>query len=273
MSKAITAAAATALLEANPPAGPVAAARHQVAAELAADLRRLDGMLAETRKTITAAVGASGSTVTSIFGVGPIIAATVLGDVADVTRFPSADQFAAYNGTAPVEVSSGKRKVFRLSRRGNRRLNHAIHMAAVTQIRQRHSDGRAYYDKKRAEGKTGKEALRALKRKISDAIYRQLQADARRTSTTSTAAGPGGQPGNDSASGAAGSHPEHRLFGQATPGPATRVRSAATPTASACQPGRNPPEPLDNKEELDLYPGACVTFAIWPHRTGRSASN
>ena len=232
VSKAITAAAATALLEANPPAGPVAAARHQVAAELAADLRRLDGMLAETRKTITAAVGASGSTVTSIFGVGPIIAATVLGDVADVTRFPSADQFAAYNGTAPVEVSSGKRKVFRLSRRGNRRLNHAIHMAAVTQIRQRHSDGRAYYDKKRAEGKTGKEALRALKRKISDAIYRQLQADARRTSTTSTAAGPGGQPGNDSASGAAGSHPEHRLFGQATPGPATRVRSAATPTAS-----------------------------------------
>ena len=115
VSKAITAAAAAALLEANPPAGPVAAARHQVAAELAADLRRLDGMLAETRKTITAAVGASGSTVTSIFGVGPIIAATVLGDVADVTRFPSADQFAAYNGTAPVEVSSGKRKVFRLS--------------------------------------------------------------------------------------------------------------------------------------------------------------
>jgi transposase len=232
VSKAITTTAAAALLEANPPAGPVAAARHQVAAELAADLRRLDGKLAETRKTITAAVRASGSTVTSIFGVGPIIAATVLGDVADITRFPSADRFAAYNGTAPVEVSSGKRKVFRLSRRGNRRLNHAIHMAAVTQIRQRHSDGRAYYDKKRAEGKTGKEALRALKRKISDAIYRQLQADNRRASTSSPAAGPGGQPGNDSESGAAGSHPEHRLFGQATPGPVISVRPAAGPAAS-----------------------------------------
>ena len=68
-----------------------------------------------------------------------------------------------YNdGTAPIEVSSGNRKVYRLSRRGNRRLNHAIHMAAVTQIRYRHSDGRAYYDKKIAEGKTPKEALRAL---------------------------------------------------------------------------------------------------------------
>jgi transposase len=232
VSKAITATAATALLEASPPAGPVAAARHQVAAELAADLRRLDGKLAETKKTITAAVRASGTSLTSIFGVGPIIAATVLGDVADITRFPDADRFAAYNGTAPVEVSSGKRTVFRLSRRGNRRLNHAIHMAAVTQIRNRHSDGRAYYDKKRAEGKTGKEALRALKRKISDAVYRQLQADGRRPGASSAAAGPGGQPGNDSDSGAAGSHPEHRLFGQATPEPATSVRPAARPAAS-----------------------------------------
>jgi transposase len=101
--------------------------------------------------------------------------------------------------------------------RGNRRLNHAIHMAAVTQIRYRHSPGRAYYDKKLAEGKTPKEALRSLKRQISDAIFACLQADARRAAAKS----PGGQPGNGSASSAAGSHPEHRLFGQATPGPAT----------------------------------------------------
>jgi len=86
-----------------------------------------------------------------------------------VPRFPSRDHFAAYNGTAPVEVSSGDRKVHRLSLRGNRRLNHAIHMAAITQIRHRHSDGRAYYDKKIAEGKTRKEALRSLKRRISNA--------------------------------------------------------------------------------------------------------
>jgi transposase len=65
-----------------------------------------------------------------------------------VTRFPGRSHFAAYNGTAPVEVSSGGRKVYRLSLRGNRRLNHAIHMAAVTQIRYRRSDGRAYYDRK-----------------------------------------------------------------------------------------------------------------------------
>jgi transposase len=62
----------------------------------------------------------------------------------------------ARNGTAPVEVSSGKRKIYRLSRRGNRRLNHAIHMAAVTQIRYRHSQGRAYYDKKGPKARPAK---------------------------------------------------------------------------------------------------------------------
>ena len=82
-------------------------------------------------------------------------------------------------------MPSGSRKIYRLSRRGNRRLNHVIHMAAVTQIRYRHSEGRAYYERKLAEGKTPKEALRALKRRVSDAIFAQLQADARRA-----AAGP-----------------------------------------------------------------------------------
>ena len=106
-------------------------------------------------------------------------------------------------------------------------------MAAVTQIRYRHSAGCAYYDKKRAEGKTGKEALRALKRQISDAIFTCLQADARRAAWSAN--GPGGQPGNDSDSSAAGGHPGHRLFGQATPGPATQP---TTPRAdSPLQPG------------------------------------
>jgi transposase len=231
--KAITAASAAALPEANTPAGPVPAARHQLAGELAADLRQLDDKLRQTRQQITAAVRASGTTLTSIFGVGPVIAATILGDVAVISRFPDRDRFAACNGTAPVEASSGKRKVFRLSRRGNRRMNHAIHMAAVTQIRHRHSDGRAYYDKKIAEGKTGKEALRALKRRISDAVYRQLQADARRAAARTSQAGPGGQPGNDTSSSAAGSHPEHRLFGQATPGPAPSLRSGRQTPARA----------------------------------------
>jgi hypothetical protein len=104
-------------------------------------------------------------------------------------------------------------------------------MAAITQIRHKHSDGRAYYDKKVAEGKTHKEALRCLKRRISDAIFARLQDDARKAA----AAGPGGQPGNDSASSAASSHPARRLFGQATPGPATTIRpgtTAATPPPS-----------------------------------------
>jgi hypothetical protein len=156
--------------------------------------------------------------------VGPVVTATVIGDVADVSRFPGRDHFAAYNGTAPIEVSSGNRKIHRLSRRGNERLNHAIHMAAVTQIRHRHSDGRAYYDRKLAEGKTHKEALRCLKRRISDAIFARLQADARRAAAAAGMRGPGGQPGNDSVASAAGSHPENQLFGQATPEPATTLR-------------------------------------------------
>ncbi len=143
----------------------------------------------------------------------------MIGYVADVSRFPSQDNFAAYNGTAPIEVSSGNRKIYRLSRRGNRRLNHAVHMAAVTQIRYRHSEGRANYDRKLAEDKTPKEALRCLKRRVSDAIYARLQADARRAAAFARTRGPGGQPGNDSVASAAGSHPENQLFGQATPEP------------------------------------------------------
>jgi transposase len=147
-----------------------------------------------------------------------------------------------YNGTAPIEVSSGNRTIYRLSRRGNRRLNHAIHMAAVTQIRHRHSAGRAYFEKKLTEGKTRKEALRALKRRISNAIYARLQDDARRAAG---AKDPGGHQGNDSAASAAGSHPEHRLFGQATPGPDLTLRPRPAPrqhprTATARKPRRTP---------------------------------
>ena len=124
------------------------------------------------------AVKASGTTLTEVFGVGPYVAATVTGYVIDVSRFADRDHFASYNGTAPIEVSSGGHKVFRFSRRGNRRLDHAIHMAAVTQVSHRHSEGRAYYDRKVKEGKTTKEALRCLKRRISDAIFAHLVADA-----------------------------------------------------------------------------------------------
>ena len=172
-----------------------------------------------------------------------MIAGTIVGDVGDVARFPGRDHFASYNGTAPVEVSSGNRKVHRLSLRGNRRINHAIHMAAITQLRHKHSEGRAYYDKKVADGKTHKEALRSLKRKISDAIFARLQADARQAAAARTK-GPGGQPGNGSDSSAASSHPERQLFGPATPGPDTTIRprtkedtpSPQAPTSKKTQP-------------------------------------
>ena len=97
-------------------------------------------------------------------------------------------------------MPSGEKKIYRLSLRGNRRLNHAIHMAAITQISHTHSQGRAYYQRKLAEGKTHKEALRCLRRRISDAISARLRADARTN-------GPGGQPGNHSVSRAAGLTP------------------------------------------------------------------
>src|SRR6266700_323399 len=122
------------------PAGAVEAARCELAAAFLEDLRGIDARIRETRKKLTGAVQAAGTSLTGLFGVGPVIAAAVIGDVRIVSRFPNRDHFAACNGTAPIEVSSGGRKVYRLSRRGNRRLNHAIHMAAVTQIRHKHSD-------------------------------------------------------------------------------------------------------------------------------------
>jgi hypothetical protein len=198
------------------------------------DLRRIDAQLRETRNKLAATVQAAGTSLTGLFGVGPVVAATVIGEARDVSRFPSRDHFAAYNGTAPIEVSSGPRQVYRLSRRGNRRINHAIHMAAITQIRQRHSEGRAYYDKKLAEGKTHKEALRSLKRRVSDAVFARLQADAKRAAAS--AKDPGGQAGNDSVASAAGSHPRRQLFGQATPGPAPTLRPQPGPAKTTPAP-------------------------------------
>ena len=193
---------------------------------------------ARPEKKLAAAVRPSGTSLTDLFGVGPFVAATVIGDVADVARFATRSRFAAYNGTPPVEVSSGNRKIYRLSLRGNRRINHAIHMTAITQIRHAHSDSRAYYDKKIAEGKTRKEALRCLKHRISDAIYARLRADARHAASSANA-GPRGQPGNDSDSSAAGSHPERQLFGQATPGPSPTLRPA-TPASRTMPPKPGP---------------------------------
>jgi transposase len=184
ISKEVVVSRARALLDEHQPVGAVATERHRLALELVDELDRLNRQRRALRRRIRVAVAASGTTVVDVFGIAEVGAAIIVGQVGDIARFPTADRFAAYNGTAPIEWSSGnpKRPVHRLSRRGNRTLNHVLHIAAVTQLRHAHSPGRAYYDRKRAEGLTGRAALRSLKRRISDVVYRHLVVDAARRS-------------------------------------------------------------------------------------------
>jgi transposase len=173
---ALTALRAQALLESLRPSDGVTVERKHQAEALLADVIRLDTELAAIKTRVKHAVVASKSSVIDVYGVGPVVAAIVLGHTGDVTRFATAARFASYAGTAPIEASSGPRVRHRLNPRGNRQLNHAIHMAAVTQIRN-DTPGRVYYLRKIDEGKSKKEALRALKRRVGDAIYRALRDD------------------------------------------------------------------------------------------------
>jgi transposase len=178
LPRRLTATAAAAGLRKVRATGPVDIERKAMANELLTDVRRLDNQIKAIKARIATAVTTAGTTVTDIYGVGPVVAAIILGHTGDIGRFPTAGHYARYNGTAPIEASSGPRTRHRLNPRGNRQLNHALHMAAVTQVRN-DTPGRAYYLRKQAEGKTRKEALRALKRRISNAVYRHLVADAR----------------------------------------------------------------------------------------------
>jgi transposase len=164
------------LLRTVRPGDAVGIERKRLALELLADIRRLDRDLVAIKARIADAVRESNTTLLELHGVGLIVAGLILAHVGDPTRFATRARFAAYNGTAPIEASSGPRVRHRLNPRGNRKLNHAMHLIAVTQIAH-HTPGRAYYDRKIAEGKTSKEALRAMKRRISDAVWRQLQID------------------------------------------------------------------------------------------------
>src|SRR5690606_29285871 len=168
---------------------------------------------------LKALVLARGSTLMDLHGVGPVVAARVLADVGDIARFANRNRFASWTGTAPLDVSSGEQNRHRLSRAGNRRMNHMIHIAAITQLRL-DTEGRAYYRRKRAEGKKPMEALRCLKRRISDAIYRQLVADADAARQAEMEAGPGGHRGATLTFSAAGSHPHTGTSNQPLPGPA-----------------------------------------------------
>ena len=148
-----------ALLRPDPPVDLV---RVHLAHEHVADIQGLDTKIKTVSRQIGELVTASGTHLTDLYGVGPVIAGRILSEVENINRFPSRHHFASYNGTAPIDASSGEQVRHRLSRAGNRRLNHALHMMAVTQIRQPDSPGRGYYERKRLEGKTPKEALRCL---------------------------------------------------------------------------------------------------------------
>jgi transposase len=160
----------------RPKGGASARLRRRLALEVLRDIRTLDRKIADLNGRIEAEVEASGTTLTEIFGIGSILAARIIGTVGDVTRFPTKAHFASYSGTAPLEASSGEVVRHRLSLAGNRHLNYALHMVATCQARS-DARGRVYYRKKMAEGKSRKEALRCLKRRISDAVFRSLMAD------------------------------------------------------------------------------------------------
>ena len=153
-----------------------------------------------------------------IHGVGPAGAARILADVGDIARFADRNRFASWTGTAPLDASSGEQIRHRLSRAGNRRMNHVLHIAAIVQMRH-DTEGRAYYRRKLAAGKTPMEALRCLKRRLSDVVYRQLVADAERT-TAADDAGPGGHCGATLESSAVDLPPHIDTSDQPLPGPA-----------------------------------------------------
>jgi transposase len=161
------------------PGEPVEIERKRIALELLGDVRRFDNQLVATNERIVDAVVASATTLTDIHGIGPLGAAIILGHTGDIDRFPTSGHFARYTGTAPIAASSGPKQRHRLNPGGNRQLNRALHVAAVTQLRN-DTAGRSYYRRKLDEGKSTKEALRALKRQIAKTVYRHLVADAHR---------------------------------------------------------------------------------------------
>jgi len=167
---------ASRLLATIRPAGVVDIERKTMARQLLADVRRVDRALNDNRRRCAEAVATSGSSLTEIFGISEILAAKILAHTGDITRFANADHYASYTGTAPIEVSSGEQRRHRLSRAGNRSLNHALHMAARVQT-MHPGPGRTHYQRKQAEHKTPAEALRSLKRQLAKVVYRHLRDD------------------------------------------------------------------------------------------------
>lgn len=151
--------------------------RADLARRRIAHLGSLDAEIKLLERQTKQLVGSLNTSLTEICGVSALLAARILGEVGDARRFPSKAAFAASNGTAPIPASSGRTDRHRLNRGGNRRLNRAIHLIALTQTRHE-PRAIAYLARRRAEGKTRREALRALKRHLSDVVYQHLYQDA-----------------------------------------------------------------------------------------------
>jgi len=179
--------------------------RRRVAAELISDLERVYARKKDADKELRELVAATGTTLLDLNGIGPTGAARLLVEVGDITRFPDRGHFASWNGTAPIDASSGDHVRHRLSRAGNRQINRTLHIMATVQLRNP-GIGRDYYDRRKSEGKSSMEAMRCLKRRLSDIVYKAMLNDTIAATVTAGRTGPGGHRGNDSDSSVAGSH-------------------------------------------------------------------
>ena len=218
--KDLSAAQAKALLAKVRPRDAAGKTRRRVAAELIGDLERVYQRRKAADKELKELLAVTGTSLTGLNGIGPSGAARLLVEVADITRFPDRDHFASWNGTAPIDASSGDQDRHRLSRAGNRQINRVLHIMATVQLRNQ-TEGRAYYDRRKADGKTSMEAMPALKRRLSNIVYRTMLDDAVAHATASPRTGPGGHRGASLTSSAAGSRPHTGTSDQSLPGPAT----------------------------------------------------
>jgi transposase len=230
-SKRLTAGKALQILAEIHPADPVTRTRKMIAEQHAQDVAELDVKAKAVATQIKLAVAERPSHVNDVFGIGAVGTALILGEAGDVRRFKSKHHFASYTGTAPIDVSSGDQDRHRLNRGGNRRLNYALHVAALVQIRVP-GPGQEYYLRKRAEGKKPLEAMRCLKRRLSDVVFHALQEDLR---ARLQAAGPEGHSGTTLTSSATDLTPMASSSDKSLTGPAaknatprhTRVKAAS----------------------------------------------
>jgi transposase len=224
--KFLSAAHAKTMLAGARPRDVVGRTRRRLAADLIAELAVIDKRIKTLDRELLELIATTGSTLTDLYGIGPSGAARLLGDVGDIDRFADRGRFASWNGTAPIDASSGDQKRHRLSRAGNRRINRVLHIMAIVALRA-DTEGRRYYRRKLAAGKTKMEALRCLKRRLSDIVYQRMRDDARRR-IEQLGTGPGGHPGTTLESSVADSHPDIDTSDQSQPGPVTtNPRTAA----------------------------------------------